>query len=437
MRTQTHYRTFFAICLIMGCLWIVSGCGEIPDPAASQVVEQFLGRKEEPAPIRVGILFSQTGPMSISEMPLKHAVMQAVEEINASGGILGRTLIPVIRDGRTREELFAKRAKEMVDDEVSVIFGGWRSVDRKAMIPCVENTKTLLFYPLQYEGNESSRSVFYGGMTPNQQVLPALEWFMSPEGGSRSRLFLIGSDYVFPRTAHYIVKEFLKNKSMAVVGEAYVPFDHKEFDSHLQAIRESKADLILSTINGTSNIAFFNQYAQQGFAPQATPILATSIGEAGLRSIPSASTTGHFAAWSFFQSLPSERARRFVQRFQEEYGDDRPVHDPMESAYTQVYLWREAVERAGSFSAEAVRKVLEKNIEFEGPGGWVRVDARNHHVYKRLRIGRVRSDQQFDIVYESPDPIPPDPYPAFAFPGWNCDWTRGGLQRGATVKIEE
>jgi urea ABC transporter urea binding protein len=411
------------------------GCEKVSKDTPDGLAEQLLG-KPKPVPIRVGILFSQTGSMSISETQLKHAVIQAIDEINASGGVLGRPLEPVIQDGRTREDIFSKRALELVNSKVPVIFGGWRSVDRKAMIPIVENSETLLFYPLQYEGNESSRQVFYGGMTPNQQILPSLEWFMSPEGGSRRRVYLIGSDYVFPRTANYIVRKFLEGKSMQVVGESYVPSDHSDFKEHYEAIRESKADLILSTINGSSNIALFRQFAQLGFDTQTSPILATSIGEAGLRSMVASDTKGHFACWSFFQSLKTDRARSFVERFQKEYGSDRPVHDPMESAYSQVYLWRGAVERAGSLSPKDVTKALEKNIEFEGPAGLVKIDPRNHHTYKRVRIGRIGPDQQFEVVYESPDSIRPEPYPSFAFPGWNCDWTLGGLQRGPAVKIE-
>jgi len=363
----------------IGFLLAVVGCDSASTNQSSNVVDQILGDREL-EPISVGVLFSQTGSMSISEMPLKHAVLQAIDEINADGGVLGRRLVPVIRDGRSREDIFAKRAREFAQLGIPVIFGGWRSSDRKAMIPIVESSGILLFYPLQYEGNESSRSVFYGGMVPNQQILPALEWFMGPEGGSRKKIFLIGSDYLFPRTANYIIKKFLEGKSAEVVGELYVPFDHNDFGKEYETIRTAKPDLILSSINGSSNVALFRQFTQNGFDPQSSPIFATSLGESGLRSILPQYTKGHYASWSFFQSLESERSRAFVSRYQAKYGLDRPVHDPMESAYTQVYLWREAVERAGSVSAEEVRKVLEKSIEIEGPAGMVRVDPRNHHL---------------------------------------------------------
>jgi urea transport system substrate-binding protein len=423
-------------CLLLAIVMVATGCGEPSQKSSQQLFEQLIGKKP-PDPIPVGVLFSQTGSMSISETQLKHVVVQAIDEINAAGGVLGRKLVPVIEDGRTREDIFGKRAKELVEEhKVPVIFGGWRSVDRKAMIPIVEKADALLFYPLQYEGNESSRNVFYGGMTPNQQILPAIDWFMSSKGGNRSRVYLIGSDYIFPRTVSYIVRKYLEGKGMQVVGESYVPFDHEDFTTHYQAILDSKADLILSTLNGQSNIAFFKEYVLQGLDPQATPIFATSIGEAGLRSIPPTFTTGHYAAWSFYQSLDTDRARDFVRHFQEEYGADRPVHDPMESAYTQVFLWREAVEKAGSFSAEEVRKALEKTVGFEGPGGMVRIDSKTHHTFKKMRIGRILPSQQFEILHESSDLIPPEPYPSFAFPGWSCDWTAGGLKHGPAVNLK-
>lgn len=429
-------RSLGFCCMLLVTVLAAAGCGDSSKQPASAFVEQLIGKKPLD-PVPVGVLFSQTGSMSISETQLKHAVVQAIDEINAAGGVLGRKLLPVIEDGRTREDIFEKRAEELIEDhKVPVIFGGWRSVDRKAILPIVERADSLLFYPLQYEGNESSKNIFYGGLTPNQQILPALDWFMSSAGGNRSRVYLIGSDYVFPRTANYIVRRYLEGKGMQVVGESYVPFDQEDFATQYRAILESKADLILSTINGQSNIAFFREYVLQGLAPEATPIFATSLGESGLRSIPASLTVGHYAAWSFFQSLESQPAQDFVRRFQTEYGSDRPVHDPMESAYSQVYLWREAVEKAGSFSAAEVRAVLEKEISFEGPAGLVKIDPRNHHTYKRLRIGRILADQQFEILYESPDLLPPEPYPGFAFPGWSCDWTAGGLQSGPPIDLE-
>jgi urea transport system substrate-binding protein len=415
--------------LLLVFFWTLVGC-DLPDEAREAIVG-----KANVEPIRVGILVSQTGTMAISETPIRHTLGLAIEEINASGGLLGRPLQAIVSDGRSRSDLFVKRTQELLDQDVEVIFGGWRSVDRKAILPVIEQAQSLLFYPLQYEGNECSRSVFYTGMTPNQQILPALDWFMSDAGGAKRRVFLVGSDYVFPRTANYVVRKYLEKQSMEVVGEVYVPFGHREFDEALTAIQEAQADLVLNTLNGDSNVSFYSQFHQRGITSNQTPILATSIGESELRSLPAESTRGHFAAWSFFQSLKTSKSLAFVENFQKEFGTDRVVNDPMEAAYVAIHLWKRAVEAAGSTDPEAIRKTLEKGISFEGPGGEVRIDPRNHHLYKTFRLGRIRDDQQFDIVYESPEPIRPEPYPAFAFPDWSCDWTREGHLKGRPVLI--
>jgi urea transport system substrate-binding protein len=420
-----RFTLLFALANVIGC-----------DRVSPELKSQLLGVKEI-QPIRVGILHSQTGTMAFSETPLRHAEILAIEEINANGGVLGRPLEAVVKDGRSRSDLFVNRAKDLLDADVDVIFGCWRSSDRKAVLPILENADGLLFYPLQYEGNECSRNVFYSGQTPNQQILPALDWFMSDAGGRRGRVFIIGSDYVFSRTVSYIVKKYLESKPMQIVGEVYVPFGHSEFDSVLADIRKAEPDLILNMLNGDSNIPFYTIYSGQGIAPEKTPILATSISEAELRSIPPKATVGHYAAWSYFQSLDTEASKRFQKSFAKEFGEDRVVNDPMEAAYTQVYLWKKAVELAGTTDSEAIRKVLEKGIEFDAPSGRVRIDSRNHHLYKKFRLGKIRNDQQFDIVFESPEWIRPEPFPAFAFPDWNCDWTKGGLRRGKPVPIDK
>jgi urea transport system substrate-binding protein len=419
----------YCFCLV---LLIVTGCNPLP----SELKNQILGVKEV-KPIRIGILHSQTGTMAVSETSLRHAEILAVEEINASGGVLGRPLEAIVKDGRSRADLFAKRAKDLLNDDVEVIFGCWRSNDRKAILPILDEADALLFYPLQYEGNECSRSVFYSGQTPNQQILPALDWFMSEVGGRRSRVFLIGSDYIFARTVSYIVKKYLESSPMQVVGEVYVPFGHTDFGDILMEIQKAQPDLILNMLNGDSNIPFYVQVSGQGIDPKDLPILATSISEAELRSIPPKATQGHFAAWSYFQSLDTEASKKFLNSFANAYGDDRVVNDPMEAAYTQVYLWKEAVERAGTTDSEAIRKVLEKGIELDAPSGRVRIDPRNHHLYKKFRLGKIRPDQQFEIVFESPEWIRPEPFPAFAFPDWSCDWTRGGLRKGNPVPIDK
>jgi urea transport system substrate-binding protein len=318
---------------------------------------------------------------------------------------------------------------------VAVVFGCWTSADRKAVLPIFEQSNKLLFYPLQYEGNESSRDVFYSGSTPNQQILPAIDWFLSDEGGNKKKIFLIGSDYVYPRTANYIVKKYLGTKSMNVVGEAYVPLGHRDFGSVIEKILEAQPDLILSTINGDSNIQFYRNLHERGITASQLPVVATSVGEGELRVLPPEITQGHYAVWSYFQSVDSAENQKFVKSYKREFGYDRVLDDPMEAAYAQVYLWKQAVEKAGTTDTDAVRKVLEAGMEANAPGGRGRMDGKTHHMHKRFRLGRIRGDRQFDIVYESADTIAPDPYPEFAFPGWSCDWTRGGIKKGPMVTI--
>jgi urea transport system substrate-binding protein len=409
----------------------ITGCDSV-----QKDITKLLDPSTEPIPIKVGILHSQSGTMAIGETSLRHAEIMAIEQINDKGGVLGRPLEPVVKDGRSRTDIFKKRTKTLLnEDKVDVIFGVWTSADRKAVVPIVEQSNALLLYPLQYEGNESSPNVVYSGSTPNQQILPALDWFASEAGGNRRRVFLIGSDYVYPRTANYIVRKYLESKSMSVVGEIYLPLGHQDFSAAMDAILKSDADLVLNTINGDSNAHFFRELHARVAQPEKLPVVSTSVGEYELRLIPPEAVAGHYSAWSYFQSIDTKANREFIQAFQANYGDDRVVDDPMEAAYTQVYLWKAAVEKAGTTEPGAVRKALQSGLEFDAPGGKVRLDPRNQHLYKRFRLGRARLDRQFDIVFESSDWIAPDPYPAFAFPDWNCDWTKGGLHKGPPVLI--
>jgi urea transport system substrate-binding protein len=398
--------------------------------------------------VKLGVLHSQTGTMGLNEMSLRHSEILAIEEINASDEFPGIEFEPVVKDGRSRSDIFRRRVRELVEiEKVDVIFGCWTSLHRKAVIDEMENPtelfrqspmdgrkepdrNPLLFYPLQYEGFESNRNVFYFGSTPNQQILPALDWFLSESGGQRRKIFLIGSDYLFPRTANYIIKKYLETKSVEVVGEDYLPLGSQEFSETINKIQLAKPDLILSTINGDSNLYFYQQFYQGGFRPESTPVLATSVGEDELRRIPPEFVHGHYAAWSYFQSLDTPGSKAFVNRFKRAFGLDRVVDDPMEASYTQVMVWKEAFKRAQSSDPRKIRDVLEKGLEFDAPGGRIKVDPKTHHLYKKFRLGRIGLDRQFEIIYESQDLIAPDPFPSCAFPGWECDWTRGGLIRG-------
>ena len=390
------------------------------------------GRK----PIRVGLLHSQTGTMAISETSLRDVELFAFEQINATGGLLGRQIEVWGPDPKSRTDLYPKRAGELLDWGAAAVFGCWTSSSRKAVLPVVEERDRLLFYPVQYEGNESSSHVVYGGMVPNQQVLPVIDWLASPAGGSRKKIFLVGSDYVFPRTANFVAKKYLTTKGMRPAGEMYLPLGHKDFEPVVNLIRASGAECVLSTINGDSNIGWFNALAAARVDPEKLPVVSTSIAEDELRNLLPENVAGHLAASCYFQSLPTEANRRWVADFRREFGHDRVTGDPLEPQWGLVHLWREAVERAGSLDTQAVRAAMREGLEFAGPGGTVRLDPKTQHCTRFFRLGRIRPDRQFDIVHASEAPLEPDPYPQIAFPGWSCDWTKGGITRGPEVSID-
>ena len=388
--------------------------------------------------VKVGILHSQTGTMAISEISLVDMEMMAIEEINAAGGVLGRLIEPVIEDARSRfEDIFPRKAaKLLTEDKVAAVFGCWTSSSRIAVLPVFEEHNGLLFYPLQYEGNECSRNIIYTGLAPNQQILPGIEWLTSGQGGGRRRFFLLGSDYVYPRTANYIVGKYADQLGAEVVGELYTPLGERDYKDIVDEIVSATPDVIFSTLNGDTNLYFYRELAARGITPQQLPVFATSVGEDELRGLLPADVEGHLAGWSYFQSVDTPANRAFVSRFQAEHGEDRVVSDPMEAAYAQVYLWKLAVEKAGSFEVDRVLEAFGSGIEFDAPGGKIKVDPRTHHTYKPFLIGRIREDRQFDILYETPTWIQPNPYPALAFPGWQCDWTQGGVSAGEEVQIK-
>jgi urea transport system substrate-binding protein len=390
------------------------------------------GRK----PIRVGLLHSQTGTMAISETSLRDVELFAFEQINATGGLLGRQIEVWGPDPKSRTDLYPKRAGELLDWGAAAVFGCWTRSSRKAVVPLFEERDRLLFYPVQYEGNESSSHVVYGGMVPNQQVLPVIDWLASPAGGGKKKIFLLGSDYVFPRTANFVAKKYLTTKGMRPAGEMYLPLGHKDFEPVVNLIRASGAECVLSTINGDSNIGWFNALAAARVDPEKLPVVSTSIAEDELRNLLPENVAGHLAASCYFQSLPTEANRRWVADFRREFGHDRVTGDPLEPQWGLVHLWREAVERAGSLDTQAVRAAMREGLEFEGPGGTVRLDPKTQHCTRFFRLGRIRTDRQFDIVHQSDAPIEPDPYPQIAFPGWSCDWTKGGITRGPEVSID-
>lgn len=286
--------------------------------------------------VRVGVLHSLSGTMAISEVTVKNATLMAIEEINAKGGVLGRRIVAVVEDGASDPAVFAQKAQKLLQqDKVATVFGGWTSASRKAMLPVFERLKGLLWYPVQFEGNECSPNIMYTGAQPNQQILPALEWAW--EKGYR-KYFLVGSDYVFPRTANLILKKHIAQKGGEVVGEEYVPLGGTDFSSVVTKIRASGAQIIFNTINGDSNVAFFKQMAAAGLPPEKLPVMSFSIAEQEAKAIGPSLLQKSLAAWNYFMSLDTPQNRAFVQAYRSRYGKDAVITDPMVHGYVGVYL---------------------------------------------------------------------------------------------------
>lgn len=360
------------------------------------------------APIAVGVLHSLTGTMAVSEKPVVDGTLLAIEEINARGGINGRLLRAVVADGASDDATFARQAERLIDqDHVSVIFGCWTSASRKTVKPILEKYNSLLFYPVQYEGMETSPNIVYTGAAPNQQILPAVKWFFHNVG---SRFFLIGSDYIFPHCANETIKDYLRFAGGRVVGEMYLPFPSHALKSAVSAIVKARPDVILSTINGDTNIDFFEALHAAGVSPQKMPVVSFSMGEEELRWVNPLDVAGNYAAWSYFQSLQDPDNQRFVQRFKARYGSKCVTDDPIEAGYFGVYMWAGAVAAARSEGVNEVREAL-RYRSYAAPEGTVYVDAENQHTWKRIRIGRIRADGQFEVMWASEELIHPVPFP--------------------------
>ena len=371
------------------------------------------GSRAQQEVVHVGILHSLTGTMAISERSVVAATELAIDEINAAGGVLGRPLQAIVRDGASDSEIFAREAEQLiVEERVSVVFGCWTSASRKTVKPIFERHDHLLFYPVQYEGLEMSPNIVYTGAAPNQQIIPAVKWAMDHLG---RRFFLIGSDYVFPHAAHAIMRDQIRSLRGAVVGEHYVLLGSTDVEAAVEAIRESRPDVVLNTLNGDSNVAFFNALRAQGITPDVIPTISFSIAEAELQEMGGDHFAGDFAAWNYFQSLPGAANRRFVAAYQARHGADAVVTDPMEAAYIGVHLWAQAIERSGTTDPVAVRQAL-AGLSIAAPGGAISLDGRSQHLWKPVRIGRIQPDGQFQIVWDSSKPVRPLPYPGYRSP---------------------
>ncbi|MFR9799231.1 urea ABC transporter substrate-binding protein [Streptomyces sp. MS06] len=357
--------------------------------------------------VKVGLLNSLSGTMAISEVTVRNSLLLAIDEINASGGVLGKKIKPVSEDGASDWPTFAEKAAKLIkNDHVAATFGCWTSASRKAVKPVFEKNRSLLFYPVQYEGLEESPYIFYTGATTNQQIVPALDYLKSQ---GRKRLYLVGSDYVFPRTANKIIKAYAKANGMQILGEDYAPLGSTEFSTIANKVKASKADAVFNTLNGDSNVAFFKEYKSAGLTAASMPVVSVSIAEEEVKSIGAQYLAGQLTAWDYYQTTPGAANEKFVKAYKAEYGRDKPTSDPMEAAYTSVYLWKAMVEKAKSFDPEKV-KAASDGITFDAPEGTVTVDGASQHIYKTARIGKIGTDGLITQVWDSGEPIKPDPF---------------------------
>lgn len=383
--------------------------------------------------IKVGILHSLTGTMAISEQSVVDSTLMAIDEINQQGGVLGRRIEPVVADGRSDESTFVEEAERLIVAEgVSVVFGCWTSSSRKAVKKVFEKYDHLLFYPVQYEGIEESANIVYTGATPNQQIIPAVKWCFDNLG---TRFFLVGSDYVFPRTANEIVKDVLTSIGGDIAGEEYIPIGSDDVAGMIQKIIEAKPDVILNTINGDSNIHFFRQLRAAGISSADIPTMSLSIAEDELRIMGVEQMVGDYASRNYFQCLETDENKRFVKRFKEKYGYQRVISAPMEAGYFGVFLWAQAVKEAGTDDVSEVRRHI-GDQSYNAPGGMVYISPENNHVWKNVRIGKVKRDGQFNMVWSSKKPIRPVVYPAYRsksqwdefiqdlYDGWGGKWEK-------------
>ena len=383
----------------------------------------WLLRDEEVKPIRVGVLHSLSGTMSISERPVGAATLMAIEEINAAGGVNGRPIEPILVDAKSDPVVFGREAARLIDvNNVSAIFGCWTSASRKQVKTVVEDRNHLLVYPVQYEGLEESPNIIYLGAAPSQQIIPAVKWCFDNLG---KKAFLVGSDYVFPRTANEIIHDVLNSLGGEIVGEEYLLLGSSEVEPVVDAIIEAEPDVILNTLNGDSNLAFYEVLRKRGISPRQIPSMSFSIAEPELLQLGPAQMAGDYAAWSYFETVQTRANTQFVENFRIFQSKlfpsltkalpppaDRVLSDPMEAAYVGVKMWAGAVEDAQSDAPEDVLETI-VNQSYPAPEGIVCIDMINQHAWKHARIGRIDSAGQFDIIWQTDRPVQPIPFPIF------------------------
>ncbi|CND56942.1 urea ABC transporter substrate-binding protein [Yersinia pseudotuberculosis] len=376
--------------------------------------------------IKVGILHSLSGTMAISETPLKDMALMSIDDINAHGGVLGKQLEPVIVDPASNWPLFAEKARQLLtQDNVAVVFGGWTSVSRKSVLPVFEELNGLLFYPVQYEGEEMSPNVFYTGAAPNQQAIPAVEYLLSEEGGAAKRFILLGTDYVYPRTTNKILRAFLHTKGIEDkdIEEVYTPFGYSDYQTIVGNIKKFSAGgktAVISTINGDSNVPFYKELANQGIKATDVPVIAFSVGEEELRGIDTKPLVGNLAAWNYFQSVDNPTNKQFVEHWKAyakanklPNADSAVTNDPMEATWVGMHMWAQAVEKTQSTDVDKVRAAMAGQTYAAPSGFTLTMDQTNHHLHKPVMIGEIEADGQFNVVWQTDAPIRAQPWSPF------------------------
>ena len=410
--------------------------------AGALAVASVSGAAQAQDTIKVGVLHSLSGTMAISETTLKDAVLMLIDDLNANGGLLGKKIEPVVVDPASDWPLFAEKARELIEvEKVAVVFGCWTSVSRKSVLPVFEELNGLLFYPVQYEGEESSRNVFYTGAAPNQQAIPAVEYLMSEDGGGAERWVLLGTDYVYPRTTNKILRAFLNAKGVADndIMEEYTPFGHSDWQTIVAEVKkfaaQGKKTAVVSTINGDANVPFYKELANQGIKAEDIPVVAFSVGEEELAGLDTEPLVGHLAAWNYFMSVDTKENDAFIQKWHAFIGnEDRVTNDPMEAHYIGFNMWVQAVKQAGTTDVDAVRQAMYGQT-VTSLTGTTAVMHPNHHLSKPVLIGEIQPDGQFETVWSTDEPVVGDawsdyiPESAKLTADWTYPWVCGNCAK--------
>lgn len=397
--------------------------------------------------IKVGVLHSLSGTMAISETTLKDTVLMMVDDLNKKGGLLGKKVEAVVVDPASDWPLFAEKARELIEkDKVDVVFGCWTSVSRKSVLPVFEELNGLLFYPVQYEGEESSRNVFYTGAAPNQQAIPAVEYLMSEDGGKAERFVLLGTDYVYPRTTNKILRAFLNAKGISDddIMENYTPFGHSDWQTIVSEVKtfasQGKKTAVVSTINGDANVPFYKELGNQGIKAEEIPVVAFSVGEEELAGLDTGPLVGHLAAWNYFMSVEADANDEFIKEWHTFIKDDKRVtNDPMEATYIGFKMWTQAVEQAGTTDVDAVRQAMYGQKVPNLTGGMAVMNV-NHHLSKPVLIGEIQDDGMIETVWSTDKEVVGDawsdfiPESAKLTADWTYPWVCGNCEEPKYVK---